>query len=200
MLKTASMAALLAAAPILVAAQPSNPAAGRIEAYNQAVIGVMKDGPKLGLKGRAARFQPIVSEYYAMPTIAQIAAGAGWASASQADRQALITAMTKHSAASLASNFDRYAGEKFTVDPDVKQRGVDRLVSSTITPTSGNPTTLIYRMRDVGGQARIIDVIAEGVSQLAMQRADFAQTVASGGLPALVRKLASIDAKMLSGS
>jgi phospholipid transport system substrate-binding protein len=108
--------------------------------------------------------------------------------------------LTKHSAASLASNFDRYGGEKFTVNPDVKQRAVDRLVASNIAPPSGSATTLIYRMRESGGQWRIIDVIAEGVSQLAMQRSDFAQTVASGGLQALVRKLAAIDTKMLSGS
>lgn len=200
MLKSISIAALLAAAPAVVAAQPGTPAASRIEAYNQAVIGVMKEGPKLGLKGREARFEPIVSQFYAMPTIAQIAAGAGWATASPADRQALVTAMTKHSAASLASNFDRYGGEKFTVNPQVKQRGADQLVASTITPPSGDATTLIYRMRDIGGQPKIIDVIAEGVSQLALQRADFATTVASGGVPALVRKLAAIDAKMLSGS
>lgn len=200
MLKSISIAVLLVAAPALVSAQPSSPAASRIEAYNQALMGVMKDGPKLGAKGRAARFQPIVSEFYAMTAIAQIAVGVGWASASQADQQALITALTKHSAASLASNFDRYAGEKFTVNPQVKQRGADLLVSSTIAPTSGDATTLIYRMREVGGQPRIIDVIAEGVSQLAMQRADFAQTVSSGGVPALVRKLAAIDAKLLSGS
>jgi len=60
---------------------------------------------------------------------------------------------------SLASNFDRFDNEKFTVVPQSKERGVDRLVSSSIAPASGSPTTLIYRMRQSGGQWRIIDVI-----------------------------------------
>ena len=97
-----------AALPTAAIALPNDPAASRIEAYNQAVIGIMKEGPRLGVKGRAARFQPVVGEYYAIPMIAQVAAGSGWASASAADRQALITELTKHSAASLASNFDRF--------------------------------------------------------------------------------------------
>jgi phospholipid transport system substrate-binding protein len=197
-LKAMSIAALLAAVPTIAASQSSDPAAGRIDAYNQAVIGVMKDGPKLGMKGRTTRFQTIVSQNYAMPMVAQIVIGAKWATLSQADRNTAIAALTKHSAVSLASNFDRFDGEKFTVVPESKLRGVDRLVSSSIAPTSGSPTTLIYRMRQSDGQWKIIDVLSSGVSQLALQRSDLAQSIAAGGVAGLVRKLGEIDAKMLS--
>jgi phospholipid transport system substrate-binding protein len=190
--------AVLAAVPTIAAAQPSDPAAGRIEAYNRAVIGVMKDGAKLGIKGRKARFDTIVSEYYSAPMIAQIVVGAKWASLSPADRNAAAAALAKHSAMSLASNFDSFGGEKFTVVPQSKLRGADRLVSSSIAPKSGSPTTLIYRMRQSGGQWKIIDVISSGVSQLTLQRSDLAQAVASGGVAGLVKRLDEIDRKMLS--
>jgi phospholipid transport system substrate-binding protein len=188
----------MAALPTIAAAQPADPASGRIEAYNQAVIAVMKDGPKLGMKGRTARFQTIVNDYYAPGMIAQIVVGAGWASLSAADRATATAALAKHSAVSLASNFDSFGGEKFTVVPESKLRGADRLVSSSIAPASGSPTTLIYRMRQAGGQWKIIDVISSGVSQLSLQRSDLAQSIASGGVAGLVKKLDQIDAKMLS--
>jgi phospholipid transport system substrate-binding protein len=197
-LKAFSIAALLAATPTIAAAQPADPAASRIDAYNQAVIAVMKDGPKLGMKGRTARFQTIIGTYYASPMMTQIVVGATWSTMSQADRDAAIAAMARHSAVSLASNFDRFGGEKFTVVPESKQRGVDRLVSSSIAPAGGSPTTLIYRMRQTGGQWKIIDVISSGVSQLTLQRSDLAQAVASGGAAGLARKLDSIDTKMLT--
>jgi phospholipid transport system substrate-binding protein len=199
-LKSISIAALLAATPMIAAAQSADAAASQIDAYNQAIIGVMKDGPKLGMKGRTARFQTIVSDRYAMPMIAQIVVGAKWATLSQADRSTAITALTKHSAVSLASNFDRFGGEKFTVVPQSKERGIDRLVSSSITPTSGGATTLIYRMRQSGGSWKIIDVLSSGVSQLALQRSDLAQAIATGGIAGMVQKLDQIDTKMLSGS
>ena len=198
MLKALPIAALLASLPTIAAAQPSDPAAGRIEAYHQAAIAVMKDGPKLGMKGRTARFQTIVGEYYSAAMMAQIVVGAKWASLSPADRSAATAAMAKHSAVSLASNFDSFSGEKFAVVPQSKQRGVDRLVSASIGPQSGSPTQLIYRMRQSGGQWKIIDVMSSGVSQLSMQRSELAQSIATGGVAGMVKTLDAIDAKMLS--
>lgn len=198
MLRALSIAALLATVPTLAAAQPSDPAAGRIDAYNQAILAVMKDGPKLGMKGRTARFQTIVGDFYSAPMMTQIVVGAKWASLSPADRNAATAAMAKHSAVSLASNFDSFNGEKFTVVPQSKERGVDRLVSSSIAPKSGSATTLIYRMRQSGGQWKIIDVMSSGVSQLSLQRSDLAQSIAAGGAVGLARKLDEIDTKMLT--
>ena len=56
-----------------------------------------------------------------------------------------------------------------------------------------NADTLFYRMREAGGTWKIVDVISGGVSNLALQRADLASTVQSGGVSALVKKLAQLD-------
>lgn len=198
MLRALPIAALMAATPAVAAAQPSDPAASRIEAYHQATIGVMKDGPKLGMKGRTARFQPIVADFYSAAMMAQIVVGMKWASLSPADRSAATAAMARHTAVSLASNFDSFNDEKFTVVPQSKQRGVDRLVSASIGPKTGSPTQLIYRMRQSGGQWKIIDVMSSGVSQLTMQRSELAQSIDTGGVAGMVKKLDEIAAKMLS--
>jgi phospholipid transport system substrate-binding protein len=174
------------AVPFAAQAEASDPAA-RIGAYDEAVIGVMK--AKLGTAARADRFEPIVKAYYDMPAIAGLVAGPAWASASAADKAAAITALTRHSAVSLARNFKEYDGTPFTVDPKVIERGPDRVVKVTI-----GKDLLYYRMRQSGGTYRIVDVISSGVSNLALQRADLATTIQSGGLPALVKKLAQLDA------
>jgi phospholipid transport system substrate-binding protein len=90
---------------------------------------------------------------------------------------------------SLARNFKEYDGTPFRVDPKVIVRGADSVVKVTI-----GGDTLFYRMRQAGGGYRIVDVISGGVSNLALQRADLATTIQSGGLPALVRKLGQLDA------
>ena len=46
---------------------------------------------------------------------------------------------------------------------------------------------------------KIIDVYSEGVSQIAVQRADFATTLAAGGGAALVKKLGEMDDRGLAG-
>ena len=116
-------------------------------------------------------------------------AGPAWASASAADKSAAIGALTRHSAVSLARNFTSYSGEKFIFDPKVIERGPERVVKVTI---AGTP--LFYRMRQSAGQWKIVDVISSGVSNLALERADLATTVAKGGLPAMVKRLGQLDA------
>jgi phospholipid transport system substrate-binding protein len=181
-----SALAILAAIPAMVQAQASDPIA-RIGAYNDAIISVMK--AKLGLAARAARFDPLVRANYDMPGIAALVVGPAWTTTSAEDKVATIAALTHHSAMSLARNFTSYDGTKFVVDP----KAIDRASSKVVKVTIGSDV-LYYRMRSTAGGYRIVDVISSGVSQVTLQRADLAGTVASGGAKALVRKLAQLDA------
>lgn len=171
-------------------AQQADPVA-RIAAYDDAVIAVMKQ--KLGATVRAERFEAITREYYDMPAIAALVVGAKFASASAADRSAVIAALTRHSAVQLAGNFVRYGGERFLVDPTAVTRDTSRYVRVTIASTASSDT-LLYRLRESGGGWKIIDVISGGVSQLAVQRNDAAVAVAQGGAAGLAQRLAKLDA------
>ena len=187
---------LIAAALVGAALAPpvlADPAADRLQAYDDQVIAIMK--AKLPLGTRVARFESLVAAYYDMPTIAALVVGPAWSSASAADRQAAIGALTRHSAISLARNFDNFGGERFTIDPAVTARGASRVVRLTIA-SSKSSNVLLYQMREGGGAWRIVDVVAEGVSQLAVQRSDLASTVASGGAGGVARRLAQVDAKV----
>jgi phospholipid transport system substrate-binding protein len=183
----AAAAALIAAIPATVSAQAADPVA-RIAAYDDAVIGVAK--AKLGLAARIQRFEPVVRAYYDLPAIAALVVGPSWATASAADRAAAIAALGHHSAVSLARNFDGYDGTKFVVDP----RPIDRAGTQIVKVTIGSDV-LFYRMRQSADTWRIVDVISGGVSQLALQRADLAGTVRTGGIPAMVKRLGQLDAE-----
>lgn len=176
----------VAAIPMAAHAQAADPAA-RLGAYNDSVVAIMKQ--KLGLAARLDRFETLVRDYYDMPVIAQLVIGPKWAASSPADRAAAISALTRHSALSLARNFASYDGEKFVVDPGVISRGANRIVRVTIV-SRGSKDVLLYQLRD----GKIVDVISGGVSQLAVQRSDAAAAVASGGAAGLARQLAKLDA------
>jgi phospholipid transport system substrate-binding protein len=182
------IAALLALSIVPTVAQAQAiDAAQRMTGYNDAVIAIMK--AKAPLPARADRFEPVVKAYYDMPTIAALVVGPAWTSASPADRAEAITALTRHSAVSLARNFASYSGERFTVDPKVIERGPDRVVKVTI-----NTDTLLYRMRQSAGQWKIVDVVSSGVSNLALQRADLQTTLEKGGIAGMVKRLGQLDA------
>ena len=75
-------------------------------------------------------------------------------------------------------------------------RGADRLVRSRVVGRAGGAgTPIIYRMRQQDGRWQVLDVVSKGVSQVAVQRSDFAGAVSQGGLPGLTARLAELNAK-----
>lgn len=168
----------------------ADPAAQQISRFYEVLLTTMKQGRALGLQGRYRKLEPAVEQTFDLPTMTQLTVGTAWASMTAKDRQALIAAFTRMTAANYAKNFDSYDGEQFTVDPNVQTKGPDKLVSSRLIGADKKQTPFVYRMRQVGGAWKVIDVFLNGyVSELATRRADFASTVASGGAPALIAKI-----------
>lgn len=192
------MANRMTAAGLIVAAAMAQPAraeqadpVARITAYDNGIVDILKQG--LGLQARRDRFETLVREYYDMPVIAALVVGPKWANSSAPDREAAIKALTRHSALSLARNFVKFGGERFTVDPAAIDRGASRIVRVRITSPGGSDS-LLYVLRQGSGGWKIIDVIAQGVSQLAVQRADVAASVAAEGAGGLAKRLTRLDA------
>jgi phospholipid transport system substrate-binding protein len=180
------------------AAQVADPAAARIEAFDASIIETMKDGPTLGAQGRYRKLTPVVERAFDLPLMTRFAVGPEWAKMSEAEHRSLIAAFTRLTAASYAHNFDRYEGERFTVDPTVQTRGADKIVQAHLLPAHGAPVALTYRMRQNGGAWTIVDVVYGSVSQLTTRRADFAASLAAGGAAALVSHLDALVAKLLA--
>jgi phospholipid transport system substrate-binding protein len=188
------------AAPPAVHAQSADPAAAEISRLDEGLLSTMRDGKRLGPKGRFEKLEPIITGVFDLPTMTRYAVGPTWAMLSPADKQALVSAFTRMTVATYAHNFDDYSGEKFVLDPKVETRGPDKLVRTQIVST-GSPTTLAYRMRQSGGAWRVIDVYFNGsVSSLQGQRSEYAATLKSGGAPALTKKLNARAEELLRSS
>lgn len=182
-------AAMIAvAAPAAAATDP----AAVVGDFNTALIASMQSAKGTSLSSRMAKLTPLVKATHDMAGMTRLITGPAWATTSAADRDALIAAFTRHSVVTYAINFSGFDGEKFTVAPKVDMRGADALVHSAIVAKDGT-TALNYRLRQTDGGWRIIDVFADGVSQIAVQRAEFAATVKAGGAAALAAKLNAAD-------
>lgn len=192
--------ALLVFATAARAADAADPAAQTVSRFNDALESVMKDGPALGVSGRVDRLTPAVERSFDLTTMAKFMVGPSWSSMSADQQGAVAAAFGRMTVASYAVNFARYSGQDFTVDPQVAERGGDKLVQSKMIIPGADPVTFIYRMRQDGGTWKIIDIFLNGfVSELATRRSDFASTVASGGAPALIAKIDGVTEALLSG-
>jgi phospholipid transport system substrate-binding protein len=196
----ALVAAIFALAPAHAeTAVSSDPAAATIATFYSILTDTMKHGKELGAEGRFQKLAPAVDAAFNIPLMAQFAVGPAWATMSPSDRDAVIAAFRRYTAADYAHNFDSYSGKRFTIDPNVVVRGADHIVQTMLMPGKGDAVTLNYRMRQSGDSWKIVDVFLAGyVSELSTRRSDYAATIASGGGAALAKKLNILSSNLLS--
>ena len=186
----------LAGLPSRALAAPTDPAAARVDAFDGALIDMMKGGSSLGVKGRARKITPAVEATFDLPTMTRFAVGPTWAQMTPAQQAALTAAFTRLTVANYAHTFDSYGGERFVLDPTVQTRGADKIVQCQLIPAHDTAVNLIYRMRQTPEGWKIIDVYYNGVSQLTTRRSDFAAP-AVGGAAALLSHLDALTDKLL---
>ena len=187
-----ALAALLivGAAPVFAHAE-TDPVIARIQTLDDALVAGAKAGTLSSPKVRET-----LRESFNLAVMAQVAVGAPWATMSDKEHAAVVEAMSRYTEARYAREFRDFNNQTIVIDPVVQSRGPDRLVKAEIREKGEPPLKLGYRLREYNGQWRIIDVIYNGVSQLATQRSEFAETIRTGGAAALVKSLDQATARL----
>ncbi|EWY42078.1 organic solvent ABC transporter [Skermanella stibiiresistens SB22] len=102
----------------------------------------------------------------------------------------MVDAFARRNAAQYVSRFDAYKGETIEISGERPGPRGTSLVETHLNRAGNSPVILTYVLRQTGDRWGIVDVLLKGtVSQLAVQRSDFATTLRSGGLPALTHEL-----------
>ena len=192
----AAMAAAAIALGAVAAAAPADPAAARVEAFDNALLAAMKSG-SAGVKARDRDLTPAVESAFDIPTMTRFAVGPSWASMTEAQHAELSRAFERYTTANYAHSFDSYSGQKFVIQ-GVTTRGTDKIVQAQLASPHGSTNALIYRLHETPEGWKIIDVYYNGISQLTTRRADFAAPVASGGASGLLSHLEALTAKLLA--
>ena len=179
-------------------AQTPDPAVQQVQTFYNVLLDSMKHAKELGIKGRYDKLKPAIEQTFDLPDMVRVAVGPGWDTMPAADQQALLVAFERMTIANYAGNFSGYDGEKFVVDPVATARGTDRVVQSKLI-AKAQPVPFGYRMRQTGGSWKIVDIYLNGyISQLAVQRSDFALTLAAGAAAGLVKKLNALSDKLMA--
>lgn len=182
--------------PSFAADAPSPAAIAPAQTLSSALIESMKSGGRSTFTARTERLAPVIDRSFDLALMSRLIAGPKWTSMSPADQSGLQAAIRKMTIAEYAKNFAHWSGEGITIDPNIEVRGGDALVKTTLTRPKGEPVILAYRMRQMGGQWRIIDVLYNGtISQLATRRADYAHILGANGARALIEHINELAAK-----
>jgi phospholipid transport system substrate-binding protein len=160
-----------------------------VEKLQAALLGVMKDGGKLGYTGRYDQLEPVIKASFDMPFISKTVLGKHWGAFNDGQRLKFVETFTKLGIATYAANFDSYSGERFKVISEKEVSGGRILVRTHLIKSDGGKVQLDYLLHRTDSEWRVINVIAEGVSDLALKRADYSNFLKNKSLEALIAKL-----------
>jgi phospholipid transport system substrate-binding protein len=169
-----------------VTARAENPAAV-VEGFHNTLLEIMRNAPRLGVRGRYDRLAPVMSQVFDLVTMTRIAVGPPWTAFTATDQAALSEAFSRWSIATYAARFDGFSGETFSTQGVQATPNGDQLVRTTLNRTGGQePVVLSYLLRN----GRVVDVYLTGtISELASRRSEFAGLIREGGAPRLLAEL-----------
>lgn len=172
-------------------AQADGPAEARkpVERLNSTLIEVMKGGQKLGYAGRYKKLDPVVKETFEFEAVSIIALGAHWKKLEPPQKLAFMAKLTDLSVATYAAQFKEYGGESFQFDSSQDVKGGKLLLRYNLVAPNEKPIKFEYFVGQFNGQWHIINIVVDGISDLALKKAQYTSVIDREGFDALLAKL-----------
>jgi phospholipid transport system substrate-binding protein len=148
------------------------------------------------VEARYRALEPLIKQTHDLHYIAEFALRKQWPMLSETDRQRFIAAFEKLSVMTYASRFKNVSANTFkSAGPATIESGRAHVL--TAVARQGQPdVSLDYMLEQRDGAWRIINIIADGVSDLALKRAEYQRILASGSIDDLIKELEAQTARL----
>lgn len=154
----------------------------KIEEFHEQLLAVMQITD--GFDVRLAALSPAIHELFDVATISRISLGRTWKTLDEGAQHAFIELLERLIVTTYVARFDDYSGQIFrTISTEQTRRGW--VVKTELTLTDGDKVRLEYYLRE----GLVYNVVAEGVSDLSLRRADYNSIIKSEGFAALLTHL-----------
>ncbi len=181
---------LISASAVLAEDGEQEMSAREVVANFQAqLLETMKNGKTLGFEGRYKKLTEPVIKSHDLTKIARIVVGREWKKLTDEQKQKLVDVFSRLSIASYAHNFKDFSDEKFEIvsEEETPRGGV--IVHTLLKIPGEKDVKLDYQMKKKGNEWRIINIIANGVSDLALKRSEYTSILKREGFDALLEKI-----------
>lgn len=203
-----SLLAAACATPLSLAVLGSAPAraemdigraASFIESTGQELVSTLNSGASVA--ERRQRVSAILRRAVDVEGVGRFILGRWWRTASPAEQQEYMTLFEETLIRNLSARFGEYQGVRFSLGRSQQRTEDDALVNTIIERPNTAPFSLDWRVGEVDGQPRVVDVIAEGTSLRLTQRSEYSAVISRNGgqvsalLDAMRRQVAALAAR-----
>ena len=160
-----------------------------VNSLHSSLLKGMQGGDKLGFQGRFKLLAPIVERSLDLDFIAKTILGKLWTKLNREQQQIFISQFHKLSISTYAGWFKKYDGEHFKY---IDQKTMPRnyvLVRSQLIKSNGDTVSFDYLLRQDKKDWRIINILADGVSDLALKRVEYRSVLGKKGFKVFIDML-----------
>lgn len=183
---------LLAPVPSALAADPppdgANTPRSVVQATTSAVIDVLANRG-LSTDEKRRKVEDIVYARVDFTTLSRLVLASNWGRLSEAQQKEFMEQFRQNLSATYGRNVETYKNEKVTITEDHPEARGDWTVRTKILRPSGGDINVDYRLRQIDGTWKIIDIIIENVSLVANFRSQFQEIMSNGGPVRLLQVL-----------
>lgn len=173
------------------AAQGSSDAAGAsdsaeaavavVRSLHAALVSAAGDAAAVTPEQRYRLLEPTILATHDLPYIAELTIRRQWRNLDAADRHRFVAAFTRLSVMTYATRFAEVRPDAFEIR-GTEPAGDGRLeVRAAIVRPGEEDISLDYVLHERDGEWRIVNILADGVSDLALKRAQYQRIFSDGG-------------------
>lgn len=186
------LAAVLLLQPTVALAGSPKEAQAYIDGISTDVLDILKT--KETKASKQAKLETLFSTTVDIPYVAKYVLGRHWNGASADQQKAYVAAYEPFIVRNYAGKLTKYSGQSYKLK-NARNMGDDQVVTMEIVDP-GSPSVFVdYRLREVSGSYKVVDIAVEGVSLVATQRSEFNAIVNRNGIDGLIAALQKQAAK-----
>jgi phospholipid transport system substrate-binding protein len=140
---------------------------------------------------RYAELEPLVERTHDLPYIAELSIRRFWKDLTDDQRQRFLAAFSRLSVMTYAVRFGTATATTFEVSGSEDGGNGRVLVHAMINRANGPDVSLDYLLHETDGGWKIINILADQVSDLALKRAEYTRVLGSGTIDDLIVELES---------
>lgn len=160
-----------------------------VEDFQAVLLEAMKQGQRLGFAGRYDKLDIATRNSHDLTKIARIVVGREWQKLTEEQQDKLVDVFARLSVSAYAHNFKEFTDESFSFVSEEKTARGGIIIHSLFVIPDDKDVKFDYMMKKKGDSWKIINIIANGVSDLALKRSEYTSILKRQGFDALIAKI-----------
>ncbi len=177
------------AAPLWAEIEQEQAIQAPVNLLHETLISIMESVDSTSFQERYVLMETVITENFDTPLIAKVVLSRYWKPLDENTKIDFIDLFNRLTISTYVNRFDSFNGESFknlSIEPMKKNRF---MVKTELVQTNEDPVSLNYIVQNDNEQWRIISVIADGVNDLALKRAEYSSVIKDQGFDNLVKRL-----------